>query len=460
MSSMTCRIRQRIGCWSGWGASRRLDGGPDVFRLSIRSLLAHKLRMAMSVAAVVLGVAFVAGTLVFTNSLSTSLDDVVSSGATDVSVTPKSAVDGSAPAADAVLTVPQATLTRIAAVDGVGGAVGSVAVPGVFVVGGDGKVVGKASTAGTGIAWTGVGFTRKLDTGSAPTGENQVVIDNTTAAAASLSVGRSVTVLLPTGPRTAVVSGVFTPAGASLGGQAYVAFAPAQAQRLLLAPGQWTTVDVTLASGASDTVVRDRVRGAVGPTFVVRTRAEQIAAAKDSVSSSLAFFTYILLGFAIVALLVGGFLISNTFSMVVAQRSREMALLRAVGATRRQVTRALMVEALVVGLVGSVIGVALGLIVAVGLGAAFGALGLALSVTPTLPPSAVAISLLLGVGVTAASAFLPLRRGVGAPAPAPSLPWGRAGGTPPLQALRESAGIAEGPTRRRMLLGFVVLVLA
>jgi putative ABC transport system permease protein len=104
-----------------------------------------------------------------------------------------------------------------------------------------------------------------------------------------------------------------------------------------------------------------------------------------------------------------------------------------------------MVEALLVGLVGSLVGVALGVVVAVGLGAAFGALGLALSVTPTLPPSAVAISLALGVGVTAASAFLPLRR---------------AGRIPPLQALRESAGIAEGPTRRRVLLGLTVLVLA
>ena len=416
-----------------------------MLRLSIRSLLAHKLRMAMSVAAVVLGVAFVAGTLVFTTSMSTSLDDLVSSGATDVSVTPRSAVDGSAPAADAVLTVPDATLTRIAAVEGVSRAVGSVAVPGVFVVGDEGKVVGKASTAGTGIAWTGVGFTRKLDTGSAPTAEDQVVIDDTTAAAASLSVGRPVKLLLPTGPRSAVVSGIFRPAGASLGGQAYVAFAPAQAQRLLLRPGQWTTVDVTLAAGASDTAVRESVRAAVGPTFVVRTRAEQIAAAKDSVSSSLSFFTYFLLGFAVVALLVGGFLIANTFAMVVAQRSREMALMRAVGATKRQVTRALMVEAIVVGLVGSLIGVGLGLLVALGLGVAFSALGLDLSVTPALPPSAVAISLLLGVGVTAAAAYLPLRR---------------AGRIAPVQALRESAGVADGPPRRRMLVGLAVLVLA
>ena len=202
---------------------------------------------------------------------------------------------------------------------------------------------------------------------------------------------------------------------------------------------------MTLAAGASDTGVRDRVQAAVGSTFVVRTRAQQIAAAKDSVSSSLSFFTYFLLGFAVVALLVGGFLIANTFAMVVAQRSRETALLRALGATKRQVTRALMVEALVVGLVGSLIGVGLGLLVALGLGAAFGALGLDISITPTLPPSAVAISLLLGVGITAAAAYLPLRR---------------AGKIAPLQALRESAGITEGPQRRRMLVGLGVLVIA
>jgi putative ABC transport system permease protein len=416
-----------------------------MFRLSIRSLLAHKLRMVMSVAAVVLGVAFVAGTLVFSNSLSTALDDVISGGASDVSVTPRSAVDGSAPSADAVLTVPDGTLTTIAAMDGVGRADGSVSVPGVFVLGGNGKVVGKASAGGAGIAWTGVGFTRALDRGSPPVRNDQVVIDDVTAAAAQLAVGRPVTLLLPRGQRTATVAGIFTPAGATLGGRSYVAFAPEQAQRLLLRPGQWTSVDVTLAAGASDAAVRNRVAAAVGPTFVVRTRTEQIAAAKDAVSGSLSFFTYFLLGFAVVALLVGGFLIANTFAMVVAQRSREMALLRAVGATRRQVTRALMVEALVVGLVGALIGVALGAIVALGLGAAFGALGLALSVTPTLPPSAVAISLVLGVGVTAASAFLPLRR---------------AGKIPAVQALRESTGIAEGPTRRRMLVGFAVMVLA
>src|SRR3954467_6502425 len=116
-----------------------------------------------------------------------------------------------------------------------------------------------------------------------------------------------------------------------------------------------------------------------------------------------------------------------------------------VGATRKQVTRALMVEALAVGLIGSLIGVGLGLLVAIGLGAAFGALGLDLSITPTLPPSAVVISLVLGVGVTAASAYLPLRR---------------AGKIAPVQALRESASAPEGSPRRRVFVGFAVLALS
>ena len=154
------------------------------------------------------------------------------------------------------------------------------------------------------------------------------MIDDTTAAAASLSVGRPVKLLLPTGPRTAVVSGIFTPAAPPSAGRRTWRSPPPRPSACCSGPGQWTTVDVTLAAGASDTAVRESVRAAVGPTFVVRTRPEQIAAAKDSVSSSLSFFTYFLLGFAVVALLVGGFLIANTFAMVVAQRSREMALMR------------------------------------------------------------------------------------------------------------------------------------
>src|SRR3954454_2703444 len=113
MSSMTCRIRQRIGCWSGWGASRRLDGGPDVFRLSVRSLLAHKLRMAMSVFAVVLGTAFVSGALVFGSSLTTILDGAFTGSAVDLQVSPKPAVDANPFGPQSTVTLKDDALTKI-----------------------------------------------------------------------------------------------------------------------------------------------------------------------------------------------------------------------------------------------------------------------------------------------------------------------------------------------------------
>ena len=133
------------------------------------------------------------------------------------------------------------------------------------------------------------------------------------------------------------VSGLFVPPGADLGQQTQVAFAPATAQRLLLDPGTWTAAAVTLAPGADPGTVKAAVASSLGKGYTVKTRAEQVQEAKDTAGTFVNIFTYVLLGFAVVALLVGGFLIFNTFSMVVAQRAREMALLRAVGARRKQV---------------------------------------------------------------------------------------------------------------------------
>jgi putative ABC transport system permease protein len=280
-----------------------------------------------------------------------------------------------------------------------------------------------------------------------PAGEADVVLDAATATAAGTDVGRQVTLLMPSGDRKPVtVTGVFTPPGSALGGQATIAFAPRTAQQLLLAPDRWSGIEVTVEEGAAAPAVRDAVRAAAGSVPVeVKTREQQIADNKEAVAGGLSFFTYFLLGFAVVALLVGGFLIFNTFSMVVAQRSREVALLRAVGAKRKQVTRALLVEAFLVGLVGSLIGMILGLVVAVGLGALLGVIGLKVSITPTLPPNAILASLVLGIGITLLAAYLPLRR---------------AGKIAPIEALRDSVTVPEGPPRRRMIFGIVVLAVA
>ncbi len=418
-----------------------------MLRLSLRSLLAHKLRMAMSVFAVVLGTAFISGALVFGDSLTKILDGAFTGSAVDLQVAPKPAVDAGAFGPASTVPLKNEVLATIDAVPGVARAQGTVDQLGVYVLDGANKVAGGTNGGpGQGLAWLGTGGTAQVSQGAAPSASDQVVIDERTADAAGVKVGDQATVLLADGTRRQFrVSGLFVPPGADLGQQTQVAFAPAAAQQLLLEPGTWTSAAVTLDAGANADTVKAAVATAVGSGYTLKTRAEQIKEAKDAAGTFVSIFTYVLLGFAVVALLVGGFLIFNTFSMVVAQRAREMALLRAIGARRKQVSRALLGEAAVVGLVGSVIGLVLGMLVAVGLGKLLGAIGLDLTITPSLPVSAVVWCLLLGVGVTLLAAWIPTRR---------------AGKIAPIAALRESVTAKEGKGRVRFAIGLVLLALA
>ncbi len=415
-------------------------------KLSLRSLLTHKLRTAMAILAVVLGTGFVSGTFVFSDALSRVLDSAVEGSATDLAVTPKPPVDTGGFPGSADVTVAQASVDKVAAVPGVARAAGTVTVIGTYLLDGDGKVAGNVNAPSFGYAWTGLGATAALSQGSAPEGAGQVVLDEKTAEKAGVRVGGTATLLLPSGDqRQATVSGLYVPPGSDLGGGGAVVFAPATAQQLLPRPGTWSGIEVALRSGADADEVKRAVVAALGDGFEVTTRADQIREAKDALGSVVNVFTYVLLGFALVSLLVGGFLIANTFTMIVAQRSREMALLRAIGAKRRQVTRALLLEALVIGFVGAVVGMFLGLGIALGLAALLGTTGLNLSFTPRLPVSAVVAALLVGVVVTVVSAYLPTRR---------------AGRIAPVEALRESVSVPDRPRRRRTVFGLVLLVLA
>ena len=415
-------------------------------KLSLRSLLTHKLRTAMAILAVVLGTGFVSGTFVFSDALSRVLDSAVEGSATDLAITPKPPVDTGGFPGSADVTVAQADVDKVAAVPGVARAAGTVTVIGTYLLDGDGKVAGNVNAPSFGYAWTGLGATAALSQGSAPEGGDQVVLDRKTAEKAGVRVGGTATLLLPSGDqRQATVSGLYVPPGSDLGGGGAVAFAPQTAQQLLPRPGTWSGIEVALRPGADADEVKRAVATALGDGFEVSTRADQIKEAKDALGSVVNVFTYVLLGFALVSLLVGGFLIANTFTMIVAQRSREMALLRAIGAKRRQVTRALLLEALVIGLVGAVVGMFLGLGIALGLAELLGTTGLNLSFTPRLPVSAVVAALLVGIVVTVVSAYLPTRR---------------AGRIAPVEALRESVSVPDRPRRRRTVLGVVVLVLA
>jgi putative ABC transport system permease protein len=418
-----------------------------VFRISLRSLLAHKLRMAMSVFAVVLGTAFVSGALVFGASLTSILNGAFTGSAVDLQVSPKPAVDADTFGPQSTVTLKDDVLARVRAVPGVGQAQGTVEQLGVYVLDAKNKIAGGTNGGpGQGLAWLGTGGTSKVSAGTPPVADDEIVLDERTADAAGVGVGGQATVLLANGTRRPFrVSGLFVPPGADLGQQTQVAFAPATAQRLLLEPGTWTAAAVTLAGGADPGTVKAAVANTLGKGYTVKTRAEQVQEAKDTAGTFVNIFTYVLLGFAVVALLVGGFLIFNTFSMVVAQRAREMALLRAVGARRKQVSRALLGEAAVVGLVGSVIGLVLGLLVAVGLGKLLGVIGFDLTITPSVPASAVAWCLVLGVGVTLLAAWIPTRR---------------AGRASPVAALHESAAVKESKGRVRLGIGVALLAVA
>ncbi|HYY11019.1 MAG TPA: ABC transporter permease, partial [Kineosporiaceae bacterium] len=418
-----------------------------MFRLSLRSLLAHKLRMAMAVFAVVLGTAFISGALVFGDSLTKILDGTFEGSAVDLSVAPKPAVDGGAFGPQSTVSLKDDVVTKLGGVPGVAKAQGDVSQLGVYVLDAKNKVAGGTNGGpGQGLAWLGTGGTAKVSAGAPPAGDGDVVVDERTAEAAGVKVGDQATVLLVNGTRQQFrVSGLFVPPGADLGQQTQVVFAPATAQKLLLDPGTWTGAAVTLAPGANPDTVKAAVTSALGADYTVKTRAEQIKEAKDTAGTFVSIFTYVLLGFAVVALLVGGFLIFNTFSMVVAQRAREMALLRAVGARRKQVSRALLGEAALVGLVGSVIGLFLGMLVAVGLGALLGLIGLDLTIRPAVPASAVVACVLAGVVITLVAAFVPTRR---------------AGKIAPVAALRDSVTVKEGRGRVRFVVGLVLLALA
>ena len=197
-----------------------------------------------------------------------------------------------------------------------------------------------------------------------PRPPDEVAIDGTTAADNDIEVGDSVTVLTQSGKVDATVTGIvsFGDGGGSLAGATVTLFDPATAQQTMGTPGTFSEILAVGDGSVSDETLRDRVAEVLPADFEALT-GEQIAATESGdIKDALSFFSIFLLVFAVISIFVGSFIIFNTFCMLVAQRSRELALLRALGASRRQVNRAVLLEALVVGLIGSTLGLGLGVL--------------------------------------------------------------------------------------------------
>jgi putative ABC transport system permease protein len=388
-----------------------------MLRATVKSLLARKLRLVLSGLAVVLGVMFVSGAFVLTDTLGRSFDNLFGGiyADTDVQVAGEPKVKVSETDGEEVPgQVPAALVDQVRAVPGVAGASGLVQADGARVIGKNGKVVGSFGPPRMGENWTGESRQLELRQGRGPTAANEIAINAGLAESAKLSVGDQVGVLTLAPKRTFTLVGVFGYSGGrdSLGGLQEVAFTTPVAQQLMLgAKDTFTSIDVKAADGVSNERLRDTLAARLGSGYQVKT-GEQLAADNSAdLKQGLSFFNKILLGFAGVALFVGIFLILNTFSIIIAQRTRELALMRAVGASRGQVIRSVLLEAVVIGLVASVLGLALGAGVGAALAAVFGSLAGGLpSVGLAVPAAAVISAFTVGVAVTVLASLLPAVR--------------------------------------------------
>jgi len=422
-----------------------------VIRAALKSLLGRKLRLLMSTFAIVLGVAFVSGTLIFTDTLDRSFTALFASTVGDVVVRPG---DGDVEAiATSSLTVPADVVDRLADVPGAARADGNVTAFGVYVVTDEGKVIGSFGPPALGSNWTTAPAGHGLEglsivEGTEPHGHDEVVLDARTAEKAGYDVGDRIPIL--TAGSTARLEPTLVGIadfrkGGSLNGATLAIFDTRTAQDLFLdGEDAFTDIWVTAEDGVSQEELRDRVDEVLPDGYEAVTGDKAADQTASELRQAIGFMQTFLLIFAGISLVVGAFLIVNTFSILVAQRSRELALLRALGASTRQVTGSVLFEASVVGLIGSTVGLGLGVLLALGIRSLFGSFGLDLSgQSLVFAPRTVLVAYAVGVAVTVAAAWLPARR---------------TSRIAPVQAMRDDIALPESSLHRRFWLGVGLVV--
>jgi putative ABC transport system permease protein len=384
-----------------------------MFRTALRNVLAHKARLLMTVLAVMLGVAFVSGTLVFTNTISHAYQNSSAKGFDHVDVAVEPAYqesEGDRLGKRAELT--QAILDTSAEVPGAANAIG-VVTGFTAIADKDGKLIGGGFQSQGGNYWGDKDPRYPLKSGSAPRGKDQVLIDAETAKRAGYEVGDTVRISVDGPVLTPTITGIFTTDDGNVAaGGSLALFDTATAQQLFGKTGVYDEIDVTAAAGTSQTALRAALDKALPKDLTETTTGEQLAADQaEMISSSMSGLKQGLLVFAGISLFVGTFIIANTFTMLVAQRTKELALLRAVGASRRQVTRSVLAEAFVVGLIAAVTGLVAGIGIGAGLRALMGTLGATVPDGPlVITPGTVGAALAVGVLITMLAAWLPGRR--------------------------------------------------
>ncbi len=426
-----------------------------MWRLTIRTARVHWRRFVLTASAVVIGVAFVVGSFVLTDSLSSSITSLLEESSTrsDLVVRPEGAGGGRGPRGvfgGPRSGIPLDLADRVAQVDGVAAAAPVVSGPSQLL-----EADGSAGAFDFALVsnWPADpgAFGVRLEEGRGPEGPGELVVDRSTADDRGLRTGSVVRIATARGVEEFEVVGIATQqAGSIVAAAPVLAVTLEEATELVGVAGSVGFVNVSLDDGVDPAVAVPAVAAAIGPGFSVVSSADLLAEAREQVDELLTTFVGLLLGFAAVTLFVSGFLVWNTFTVVLAQRTRELALLRAVGASRRQVLGTVVGEGVVVGVVASAIGIGLGMLLAVGLRRLIGVLGVELPEAPlVLAPRTVAAALVVGVGVTLVSVLGPARRAtfvppVAAVAAVDATPGRRTLGRPVVGSVLLVAGLVVG----------------
>ena len=420
-----------------------------MFRLSLKMTLARKGRLLLTSLAIILGTSFLAGTSIFSATVNSTFDRLFTDVFRDVDAYVRSTSSVDTGFGEQRAPSPISALETILGVEGVSAAVGDMQSY-ARVIGKDGKPLGEDQGPPTfgGIASSSVAGLWNTESGRLPIGPKEVMLDRTTAEAGKFVIGDTVRVNALSGTREFSLVGIANYGDiSSPGGATFALFDQPTASEFLLKPG---FVDAFLIQGdgtLSDEALAKAIDAALLPSDKLETLtgAQITEETTSQIKTVLGFFTTFLTAFSFIALGIGCFVIYNVFSITAAQRQRESALLRAIGASRRQVTNSLLVEAVVIGLVGSTLGFIFGIGLSQALSALLNAIGLEIPTTGlTINSSAIFSTVLVGTIITTLSAILPALR---------------SGRVPPLAAIRETAlDVVTGMTRR-IIIGLVFMIL-
>lgn len=422
-----------------------------MFRLAVKMTLARTGRLVLTSLAVILGTAFLSGTFVFRDTINQTFDRLFADVFRDVDAYVRSTTfleldfGGEQRAA-----TPVAVLDTVRDVEGVTSATGDIQAF-ARVIGKDGEPLGSEGNGPPtfgGIASSDSAGLWSISSGRLPVGPNEVVLDKATADNGDFVVGDTVRVVAVRGTREFSLVGIASYGDiSSPGGATFALFDQPTASEFLLQPGFVNAILVEGDDSVSDEVLAQRIDAALPANLKLETLtgAEITAEVQGQIKDVLNIFSTFLIIFSYIALGIGSFVIYNVFSITAAQRQRENALLRAIGASRRQVSRALLIESTAMGIIGSVIGFGIGILLSQLLNALLKATGFEV---PTqglaIAPGSFINTLIAGVLVTISAAWFPARR---------------AGRVPPLAALRDTALDTAGSISRRVIVGLVLFVI-